>query len=230
MAMNRVQEVDRFTPVRHVIVSVSDKTGLDILVPGLLRVVPNVRIYSTGGTFQRIREILGDSWNQHLTSVSDYTGQPEMQGGLVKTLDFRIYLGLLNEPYNGDHRQDIRRVNGVSFDMVVVNLYPFVRTVSDPATTPEIARGNIDIGGPCMLRAAAKNFIRVAAVCDTADYEGIIETLAANRGRLPLDTRFTLARKAFGHTAAYDTAVAGYLGEVAQADLLREYTFHDEGE
>lgn len=230
MAMNRVRDVNRLTPVRHVIVSVSDKTGLDVLVPGLLRVVPEVQIYSTGGTFRRIQEILGDSWDEHLTSISDYTGQPEMQGGLVKTLDFRIYLGLLNEPYNDAHRQDILRVDGVSFDMVVVNLYPFVRTVSDPAVTPEIARANIDIGGPCMLRAAAKNYIRVAAVCDTADYDGIIETLEDNAGRLPLRTRFALARKAFGHTAAYDAAIADYLEGVAQADLFREYTFRDEEE
>jgi phosphoribosylaminoimidazolecarboxamide formyltransferase/IMP cyclohydrolase len=229
MAMNRVEEIDRLTPVRHVIVSVSDKAGLEVLVPGLLRVVPGVRLYSTGGTFRRIQEILGDSWKDHLTSISEYTGQPEMQGGLVKTLDFRIYLGLLNEPYNDAHRQDIQRVDGVSFDMVVVNLYPFVRTVSDPATTPEIARGNIDIGGPCLLRAAAKNFIRVAAVCDSADYEGIIETLADNDGCLPLETRFTLARKAFRHTAAYDTAIAGYLEEMAHTEVAKDYTFRNEG-
>ena len=134
-----------------------------------------------------------------------------MQGGLVKTLDFKIYLGLLSETYNAAHADDLKRTKGVAIDMVVVNLYPFVQTVSKPGATAEMARANIDIGGPCMVRASAKNFLRVASVTDPADYEGVIRELEAGRGILSLKTRFALAQKAFAHTAAYDTAIAAYL-------------------
>jgi phosphoribosylaminoimidazolecarboxamide formyltransferase/IMP cyclohydrolase len=134
-----------------------------------------------------------------------------MQGGLVKTLDFKIYLGLLSETYNLAHVRDLARLQAIKLDMVVVNLYPFVKTISAPGVTPEQARANIDIGGPCMVRAAAKNFLRVASVTDPADYARILAELKQNGGALSLKTRFELAQKAFAHTAAYDTAIAGYL-------------------
>jgi len=155
--------------------------------------------------------------------VSDYTGQPEMQGGLVKTLDFRIYLGLLSETYNEEHRRDLERTGGVSFDMVVVNLYPFSETVAKPGVTPEQGRANIDIGGPCMIRAAAKNFIRVAAVVDPGDYGALAAELEAGGGSLSLSTRFRLARKAFAHTARYDAAIAAYLGSQDEAAVAAAY-------
>ena len=142
--------------------------------------------------------------------VSDYTGQPEMQGGLVKTLDFKIYLGLLSETYNPAHEADLKRVRGVPIDLVAVNLYPFAQTVARAGATPEEARANIDIGGPCMVRAAAKNFLRVASVTDPADYGRIAAEMKAGGGSLALQTRYELARKAFAHTAAYDTAIAAY--------------------
>ena len=175
--INRVTEIDNLVEIEHALVSVSDKALLETLVPGLRAVNPKLRIYSTGGTYERIAELLGGASRDRLVSVSDYTGQPEMQGGLVKTLDFKIYLGLLSETYNEAHRADIARVGGVTFDLVVVNLYPFEKTVAAPGVTAEAARGNIDIGGPCMLRAAAKNFLRVAAVCDPRDYAGLLEEL-----------------------------------------------------
>ena len=104
MAMNIVDKIDRLVPVRHVLMSVSDKSGLDTFVPELMAVNPDLKIFSTGGTFARLKEILGPSADAHLTQVSDYTGQPETQGGLVKTLDFKIYLGLLTETYNEAHQ------------------------------------------------------------------------------------------------------------------------------
>lgn len=214
MAINFVEQIDDAVRIQHVLVSVSDKAGLEAFIPDLVRINPRLTLYSTGGTFQELRKILGaDLAKKHLLQVSDYTGQPEMQGGLVKTLDFKIYLGLLSETYNPAHAADLQRVQGVAIDMVIVNLYPFARTIAQPGVTSEQARANIDIGGPCMVRAAAKNFLRVASVTNPADYPAIVAELKQSGGKLALKTRFDLARKAFAHTAAYDTAIAGYLAK-----------------
>jgi len=210
--VNYVQEIDERVAVRHVLVSVFDKSGLQTFVPELLRSCPGLRLYSTGGTFQALAGILGPAAPAQLVSVSDYTGQPEMQGGLVKTLDFKIYLALLSETYNPEHAADLRRTGTAAIDLVVVNLYPFSEVVARAGTTPEQARANIDIGGPCMLRAAAKNFLRVAAVVDPADYPSLLAELRSGGGALSLATRFRLAQKAFAYTAAYDQGIAAYLG------------------
>jgi phosphoribosylaminoimidazolecarboxamide formyltransferase / IMP cyclohydrolase len=226
MALNIVREIDDRVPVRHVLISVSDKTGLDTLVPCLVALVPDVRIYSTGGTLAAIEKLLGDAAPRNLVAVSDYTGQPEMQGGLVKTLDFKIYLGLLSETYNDAHRRDLARTGAVAFDLVVVNLYPFERTVARAGVSPEEARTNIDIGGPCMVRASAKNYLRVAAVTDPADYAGLLDEMRANRGTTGLDLRFRLMQKAFRHTAAYDAAIAGFFAPTPPAAVCAAYTCH----
>ena len=146
-----------------------------------------------------------------MTPVSEYTGQPETQGGLVKTLDFKIYLGLLTETYNDSHQSDLNRTGSVPIDMVVVNLYPFKETIARTGVTVEQARGNIDIGGPCMIRASAKNFIRVASVVDPDDYSWIISELKSTSGKLSFERRYQLAAKAFNHTAVYDRTIADYL-------------------
>jgi phosphoribosylaminoimidazolecarboxamide formyltransferase/IMP cyclohydrolase len=224
MAVNFVQRIDDGVKVQNVLASVSDKTGLDRLIPALLKINPGVRIYSTGGTFSALQELLGKE-SKNLVSVSDYTGQPEMQGGLVKTLDFKIYLGLLSETYNPAHADDLRRTQGVPIDMVVVNLYPFAQTVARPDATPEKARANIDIGGPCMVRASAKNFLRVASVTDPADYADVIRELETGKGILSLKTRFSLAQKAFAHTAAYDTAIAAYLKGKSFEEIKAGYQY-----
>ena len=210
MSINIVEKIDDLIKVKHILVSVSDKNGLESFIPELVVINPGIRIFSTGGTFTKLKEILG-SKASCLTQVSDYTGQPETQGGLVKTLDFRIYLGLLTETYNDSHRADLERTKSVPIDMVVVNLYPFKATISKPGVTPEEARGNIDIGGPCMIRASAKNFLRVAPVVDPGDYGRIISELKENGNKISLKSRFELAKKAFAHTAAYDSTIADYL-------------------
>ena len=210
MALNIVREIDNRVTVRNVLMSVSDKTGLEEFVPKLVKACPGVKIYSTGGTYAKVKEILGADADKTLVAVSDYTGQPEMQGGLVKTLDFKIYLGLLSETYNDAHQADMRRLSAKPIDMVVVNLYPFQETVAKPGVTPEMARTNIDIGGPCMVRASAKNYLRVASVTDPLDYGNIAEELAANSGSICLSTLFKLMKKAFAHTAAYDTAISQF--------------------
>jgi phosphoribosylaminoimidazolecarboxamide formyltransferase/IMP cyclohydrolase len=224
MTINVVDRIDAGVKVRHVLMSVSDKVGLDAFVPELVRLNPNVRIFSTGGTFSYLENILGGDAGRTLTQVSDYTGQPETQGGLVKTLDFRIYLGLLTETYNEAHRGDLERTQSVPIDMVVVNLYPFRETIAKAGVTVEQARGNIDIGGPCMIRAAAKNFIRVASIVDPDDYPVILSELQAYSGRMPLALRYRLAQKAFAHTAEYDRAIADYLGGVAAGEVEKCYT------
>ncbi len=213
MALNRVRKVDDRVRIRNVIVSVYDKDGLDLLIPGLMDLSPDVRIFSTGGTLRAIRELLDNRQQDRVLSVSEYTGQPEMQGGLVKTLDYKIYLGLLSETYNEAHQEDIRRSGSIQFDMTVVNLYPFMDVIARPGTTLEDARTNIDIGGPCMLRASAKNFLRVLPVSSPADYGALLQELQSNDGSVSLETRYAFARKAFLHTAEYDKAIAEYLSD-----------------
>ena len=224
MSMNVVEKIDDLVKVRHVLASVFDKNDLDSFVPELLRVNPDIKFFSTGGTFSKIKEIIGDTADACLTQVSDYTGQPETQGGLVKTLDFKIYLGLLTETYNDAHNDDLRRTESVHIDMVIGNLYPFKDTISKPDVTVEQARGNIDIGGPCMIRASAKNYIRVASVVDPSDYGSIISDMEKNSGSISLDLRFRLAKKAFDYTAGYDRTIAGYLGSRAFEDVKGCYT------
>ena len=225
MALNIVREIDDTVAVRRVLMSVSDKTGLESFVPALVQAVPDVTIYSTGGTYKAIGKILGETLAaKNLVAVSDYTGQPEMQGGLVKTLDFKIYLGLLSETYNDDHKKDLARVGASPIDMVVVNLYPFQQTVAREGVTPEEARTNIDIGGPCMIRASAKNYLRVASVTDPADYSRVIAELNEKDGRIGLDLRFALMKKAFAHTAAYDAAISQFFGNVDSTRVRETYS------
>jgi len=230
--MNFVDTIDERVPVRRALISVFNKRGLDLLVPGLLRINPSLSILSTGGSYVAVAAILGagaarakpgEAGAGTLRQVSDYTGQPEMQGGLVKTLDFKIYLGLLSETYNPEHSADLARSGAEPIDLVVVNLYPFKETIAHAGVTPEQARANIDVGGPCMLRAAAKNFLRVAAVVDPADYQPILSELEAGGGALSLATRFRLAQKAFAATAEYDRAIAGYMGGLEAGQVAACY-------
>ena len=210
MALNIVEKIDKDIKVNNILLSVSDKSGLDYFVSEMVSINPEVIFYSTGGTYLKLLEMDCIKEGENLISVSDYTGQPEMQGGLVKTLDFKIYMGLLSETYNKDHQDDIRRVSAVSFDMVIVNLYPFRETVAGKNITAEKARTNIDIGGPCMLRASAKNFLRIASVCDPSDYRQLVEEMKDSKGYISFKTRFRLSGKTFSHTAEYDSAISSF--------------------
>jgi len=224
MSMNVVDTIDGMVKVRNVLISVSDKSGLGMFVPELRKINPEIRFLSTGGTYARLKELLGEEADRCLTQVSDYTGQPETQGGLVKTLDFKIYLGLLTETYNDAHQADLQRTQSVPIDMVVVNLYPFQATIAKEGVTVEQARGNIDIGGPCMIRASAKNFIRVASVVDPDDYERIVNELAIREGCTSLNLRYELAGKAFDHTAVYDRTIADFLANQSIQSVKSCYT------
>jgi len=191
--------------IKRALISVSDKTGIVDFARRLAAM--DVEILSTGGTARLLREE-----GVPVTEVSDYTGFPEMMEGRVKTLHPKIHGGILGRRGTDD---EVMAVHGIGpIDLVVVNLYPFERTVADPNCDLDNAIENIDIGGPTMVRAAAKNHAAVAIVVDSADYGKVLQEMAANDGALSDDTRFQLAVKAFEHTARYDGAIANYLGSL----------------
>ncbi len=227
MGKNVVGKTDDQVKVKTILVSVSDKSGLENFIPALLDINPELLILSTGGTYGKIKEILGEKADACLKQVSEYTGQPETQGGLVKTLDFKIYLGLLTETYNDAHQDDLKRTSALPIDMVVVNLYPFSETIAKEGVTCENARGNIDIGGPTMIRASAKNFIRVSSVVDPSTYPALVERLRETGGALTLEDRYNLAKKAFEHTAVYDRTIADFLGSLSINDVKSCYQFEE---
>ena len=191
------------TPVRRALISVSDKTCIVDFAHCLSR--HGVELLSTGGTFRLLQENGID-----VTEVSEHTGFPEIMDGRVKTLHPKIHGGILGRRGQDDAvmaEQDIAPI-----DMVVVNLYPFAQTVAKPDCSLEDAIENIDIGGPTMVRACAKNHAHTTIVVDAADYSRVMEELASRNGAISDATRFDLAVKAFEHTAAYDAAIANYLG------------------
>lgn len=207
-------------PVKNVLVSVFDKGGLETLVSGLLSANRDVRFMSTGGTYKRLYEILGPNNKEQIIEVAEYTGFPEMEGGLVKTLHPKIHAGLLGERNNPEHQRYLKEDldNGVYIDMVVVNLYPFDKVVADPEVTFEKARGNIDIGGPTMLRAAAKNFISCAVVCDPSAYPKVLKEIEENDGCTTFEQRLRLAAKVFEMTWKYDKKIAEYMAQQMHDD------------
>ena len=203
------------TIIKQALISVSDKTGLIDFARELHGL--GVALISTGGTAAQLREAAVP-----VREVSDYTGFPEMLDGRVKTLHPRVHGGILARR-DLPHHMSALEANGIgTIDMVVVNLYPFAATVARPGCVLEDAIENIDIGGPAMVRSAAKNYAHVAVVTDPADYAQIVAEIKTGSGALSLPRRFALAKKAFSHTAAYDGAISNYLsGLDAQAGHAR---------
>jgi phosphoribosylaminoimidazolecarboxamide formyltransferase / IMP cyclohydrolase len=195
------------TRSRQALISVADKTGVAELARGFVRL--GIRILSTGGTAQLLREA-----GLEVTEVGAYTGFPEMLDGRVKTLHPKVHAGILARRDLPAHMQAMDAAGIPTIEIVVVNLYPFERAVANPDCSLTEAIENIDIGGPSMLRAAAKNFLHVAAVTDPSDYADVVAEMGSSGGTLSLRTRFALARKAFSHTAAYDSAISNYLTAV----------------
>ena len=190
-------------PIRRALISVSDKTGIVEFAQALA--AHGVDILSTGGTAKLLAEK-----GIAVTEVSDYTGFPEMMDGRVKTLHPKVHGGVLGRRGQDD---DIMAQHGINpIDMVVVNLYPFAATVAKEGCTLEDAVENIDIGGPTMVRSAAKNHKDVTIVVNASDYDRVIAEMDANEKSLTLETRFDLAIAAFEHTAAYDGMIANYFG------------------
>ena len=190
-------------PIRRALISVSDKTGVVEFARQLQS--RNVEILSTGGTAKLLLEN-----GIKAKEVSDYTKFPEMMDGRVKTLHPKIHGGILGR--RGIDEEVMAAHDILPIDLVVVNLYPFVKTVSDPNCPLEKAIENIDIGGPTMVRAAAKNNRDVAIVVRSSDYDRVIAEMDQHNGALTFATRFDLAIAAFEHTAAYDAAIANYFG------------------
>ncbi|RKU18017.1 bifunctional phosphoribosylaminoimidazolecarboxamide formyltransferase/inosine monophosphate cyclohydrolase [Candidatus Poribacteria bacterium] len=190
--------------IERALISVYDKSDLLEIANALAQCA--VEILSTGGTARHLRDAGID-----IVDVSDYTGFPEMLDGRVKTLHPKVHGGILAEWDNGEHKAQAEAHSIGSIDMVICNLYPFEATVAKPDVMLSEAIENIDIGGPTMIRAAAKNYRHVAALTAPSQYPQIITDLDANDGCLSEERRFELAKAAFAHTAHYDTAIAAYL-------------------
>ena len=192
-------------PIKRALISVSDKSG----VVEFARVLKkhSIEILSTGGTASLLK-----AEGIAVTEVADYTGFPEMLDGRVKTLHPRLHGGILGRRDLANHRAAMQQHDIPPIDLVVVNLYPFAQTIAQPGCDLELAIENIDIGGPALLRAAAKNHGAVTVVVDRGDYARVLDEMQENAGAVSDDLRFDLAVKVFEHTARYDGAIANYLG------------------
>ena len=203
--------------IKRALISVSDKRGIIDLARALVEL--NIEILSTGGT----AKLLSDNGIK-VQEVSDYTGFPEMLDGRIKTLHPKIHGGLLAKRDRDSHVQALRQHGISAIDMVVVNLYPFEQTIAKPDCDLSLAIENIDIGGPTMLRAAAKNYAHVTVVVDNADYDAVLAELKENRCAVTDTLRYRLAVKAFEHTARYDGGIANYLGSIQPDGARREFS------
>jgi phosphoribosylaminoimidazolecarboxamide formyltransferase / IMP cyclohydrolase len=204
-----------YKKVRRALLSVTDKSGL---VPFAQQLAAHgVELVSTGGTARTLRDA-----GLTVRDISDLTGFPEMLDGRVKTLHPKVHGGILYIREKADHRAAVEQHGIQPIDMVVVNLYAFANTAAKPGATFAEVIENIDIGGPSMVRSAAKNFEDVAIVTAPAEYSALTEELAANSGSLSRDTRWRLAQKAFAVTAAYDTAIANTLERITSPEPAKE--------
>ena len=202
--------------IKTALISVSDKSGLSEFARGLADF--GITLLSTGGTAKLLRDD-----GIAVTEVSDHTGFPEMLDGRVKTLHPKIHGGILARRDVPAHVAAIKSAGIAPIDLVVVNLYPFSQTVARAQCTLAEAIENIDIGGPAMVRSAAKNYAHVAVVTDPADYAAILNEMRAAAGAVGATTRFKLAQKAFSHTAAYDGAISNYLTAVGTDGARGEF-------
>ena len=199
--------------MHQALLSVSDKTGIVEFARALHQ--RGVRLLSTGGTAKILRD------NEvPVIEVSDYTGFPEMLDGRVKTLHPKIHGALLGRRSLPEHVAKMREHGIENIDLVCVNLYPFTQTIAKPACTLEDAIENIDIGGPAMIRSAAKNWEHVTVIVDPADYARVLDEMVAHDGVTTRETRFALAAKVYSHTAAYDGAISSYLTALATPAAL----------
>lgn len=190
--------------VKRAIMSVTDKSSLAEFAKGLSRY--GVEILSTGGTAKLLRDN-----GVAVVEISAYTGSPEILGGRVKTLHPRVHGGILFRRDDPQHVQQTSELNIPPIDMVVVNLYQFAKAIAKPDITLDEAIEQIDIGGPTLLRASAKNYKDVTVICDPADYSRVLEEIEKNDGATTLATRFALAKKVFELTSGYDKTICDYL-------------------
>jgi phosphoribosylaminoimidazolecarboxamide formyltransferase/IMP cyclohydrolase len=202
--------------VKRALISVSDKKGVVAFAKGLHQLA--VEILSTGGTAKLLRES-----GVPVVEVSDYTGFPEMLDGRLKTLHPKIHGGILALRQSKDHMEQVKRHGIGLIDMVVVNLYPFESVISRKNVVLDEAIENIDIGGPTMLRSAAKNYKNVAVICDSGHYEPVLKELQNNSGLLSDAILYKLAVEVFERTSAYDSAIAGFLDKRPSGDEFNKF-------
>lgn len=207
------------SPIKRALISVYDKTGIDDLARGLA--AQSVEIISTGGTAKKLREA-----GLTVMDISDVTGFPEMMDGRVKTLHPKIHGGLLYRRDNEEHRTQAGLQGIVAIDLVVVNLYPFEMTIAKPGIAVDEAIEQIDIGGPSMLRSAAKNWESVTVVCDPLDYAEVLREMQEHAGGTRRETRLRLASKVFATTSRYDAAICGYLEGLGEHDAPPTLSLH----
>jgi phosphoribosylaminoimidazolecarboxamide formyltransferase/IMP cyclohydrolase len=201
---------------RRALISVSDKAGVVELAKTLIGF--GIDVLSTGGTAKLLR-----SAGVPAIEVGDYTGFPEMLDGRVKTLHPKVHAGILARRDVPEHANALQAAGISTIDFVVVNLYPFAETVAKPGCSLDEAIENIDIGGPTMVRAAAKNWQHVAVITDPADYAELMNEMRSADGAVSAELRFRLAQKAFSHTAAYDAAISNYLTAVDSRGVSQGY-------
>lgn len=192
--------------IKRALISLTDKSGIESFASALAD--EGIEILSTGGTAAKLREA-----GLEVTDVSDFTGFPEMLDGRVKTLHPKVHGGILHQRNNPEHVEQCERYGLESVDLVAVNLYAFEKTTADPTCSLADAIENIDIGGPTMLRASAKNFNDVTVVVDPSDYDQVLSEIKET-GNTTLRTRFELARKVFALTSSYDTAIINWLRNI----------------
>lgn len=204
MELNRVRDAVDRVAILTVLVSAADKRGLQASIDALAQVVDGLTVYATGGTLAALGT---DPQRFTLRSVTELTGQPELQGGLVKTIDYKIALGLLAESDNPAHQADLARTGTPEIDLVVCNLYPFQAVQRSADSDLEDLRAHIDIGGVTLVRAAAKNFLRVTVLTDPDQYAPFLQQVRDGSGTLTLKQRFDYAKAALSDIAQYDAAI-----------------------
>lgn len=210
MIRTNIFPIPRFTRPEHILLSTFNKEKLDLLVPDILAINPKAKFYSTGGTGGAITKILGSATASNYMPVEEFTGLPEMEGGLVKTLHPKIHAGLLAERNNPQHEKYLAvemakfgKGPGVYFDVFVGNLYDFRQAVVKDGGSAEVARCYIDIGGPCMTMAAAKNWHSVTALTSPEQYETFLWVLRQNAGKIPVQYRYAMALRAMDEIAKF---------------------------
>ena len=199
-------EVKNMPAIKKILISVSDKTGIVEFAKELAEFP--LKFLSTGGTARILREAGLD-----IMDVSEYTGFPEMMDGRIKTLHPKIHGGILGVRKNPEHLATMKKHGIEEIDMVVVNLYPFKNAIAKKGSTLKDAIENIDIGGPTMLRSAAKNYESVSVLIDPSDYQSIIAEMKKNNGEISEKTNYRLAVKVFNKTSEYDKMIAEYLND-----------------
>ena len=213
-------------PVKHAFITLFNKTGSETLVEELFEICPGLIVFSSGGTYAYLKKhFTGTKRVSQLVDVSDYTGMPETDGGLVKTLHHKMFLGYLTETFSELHNADLKRENAVPIDLVIVDLYPFDKVVSNPESSIEQCRGNIDVGGPSALRAAAKNFLRVMTVpkYSPKGYAELLANLRNLNGNTDISNRIRGFQETFSVLAQYDSEVAQFANSVSLENFKEVY-------